>query len=105
MNNKVSVLVRLDASRFCAVLEVKGAVTAANCNSVLPVVERTRNLPGIRSVDVDLSYASTVDPEALSLLQDSGCTVSHGPANHPAAASAHTGGTPDGMGYSVAKGS
>lgn len=83
MNTKASVLVRLDTSRRCAVLEIKGVVTAENCQGILPVVERTRSLPGMGSVEVDLSFASTVEPAAVNALRNAGCNVAL-PAAEPA---------------------
>ncbi|WP_372697532.1 hypothetical protein [Arthrobacter sp. JSM 101049] len=80
MKNRASVLVRLDASRCSAVVEVKGAVTVENCQGILPVVERTLSLSGMGGVEVDLSCASVVESAARSLLRNAGCTVFDGPA-------------------------
>jgi hypothetical protein len=76
LKNDLSVLVRLDVSRACAVLEVKGSVTAANTDRLLPLVERTRKLAGITSVEADFSFASSIEPEALAVLRRTGCKIS-----------------------------
>lgn len=69
MNHKLRVLIRLDVNDASAVVAVAGCLTTDSFRALLPVIRRTRSLAGGIGVDIDLSDAMHLEPEAVEALR------------------------------------
>jgi hypothetical protein len=74
MNDKLSILVRVDLDGGQAIVAAQGHVTAQSIQALYFVVKRANDLMAGLALEVDVTRAR-VDPDALEQLR--GCSQSH----------------------------